>query len=167
MEIKALKGINNKRILKVFNDSFSNYFVQFKLTEEQLYSKIISDKIDLNLSVGTFENGKLIAFILHGFDTIDNHKVIYNGGTGVIPEKRGSGLTTQMYLFILPILEKSGVNKIILEVISKNIQAIKSYEKSGFKALRELDFYKGNFNFQKANKDVEIKELQSYPWKLM
>lgn len=167
MEVKTLKGIDKKGILKVFNESFSDYFIPFKLTEEQLTSKMVADKINLELSVGSFENGKLNAFILHGFDTINNQKVIYNGGTGVIPEKRGLGLTKQMYLFILPLLEKKGVNKVILEVISKNIQAIKSYEKSGFKALRELDCFKGNFNFQKINKDVEIKKLPNYQWKLM
>lgn len=167
MEIKSLEGIDNKEILSVFNESFSDYFVPFKLTEDQLTSKMIADKTDLELSVGVFENQKLIAFILHGLDTINNQKVVYNGGTGVIPEKRGSGLTKQMYLFNLPILEKKGVNKIILEVISKNIQAIKSYKKSGFETVRELACYKGKFTPTRTNKEVKIKKLHTYPWKLM
>jgi ribosomal protein S18 acetylase RimI-like enzyme len=167
MEIKTLKGVNRKGILKVFNDSFSDYFVPFKLTEEQLTSKMISDKIDLELSVGAFDNEKLIAFILHGFDIINNQKVAYNGGTGVIPEKRGSGLTKQMYFFILPLLAEKGINRIILEVIDKNIQAIKSYEKSGFKTKRELVCYKGDFNAIKINEEIKVKKLQKYQWELM
>lgn len=167
MEIKSLEGINSIDILNVFNESFSDYFVPFQLTEEQLTSKMIADKTDLELSVGVFENQKLIAFILHGFDTINNQKVVYNGGTGVIPEKRGSGLTKQMYHFNLPVLEKKGIDKIVLEVITQNIQAIKSYEKSGFKTTRELACFKGNFKSTKANKDVEIKELLIYEWKQM
>lgn len=167
MEIKSLKGIDKKEILSVFNESFSDYFIPFKLTEEQLISKMIADKTDLELSVGVFENKKLIAFILHGLDTINNQKVAYNGGTGVIPQKRGSGLTRQMYLFNLPVLEKKGIDKIILEVISKNIQAVKSYKKSGFKTTRELACYKGNFTSTKTNKEVEIKDLQSYQWNQM
>lgn len=55
---------------------------------------MLADKINLELSVGSFENGKLIAFILHRFDIINYPKVIYSGGTGVIPKKRGSGLLT-------------------------------------------------------------------------
>ncbi|WP_223551719.1 GNAT family N-acetyltransferase [Aestuariivivens sp. NBU2969] len=167
MEIRSLEGIDNKDILNVFNESFSDYFIPFKLTSKQLTSKMIADKTDLQLSVGVFENQKLIAFILHGFDTINNQKVVYNGGTGVIPEKRGSGLTKRMYRFNLPILEKKGIDKIILEVIAKNIQAIKSYEKSGFKTVRELVCYKGEFIPNKTNKEVAIKELQTYPWKVM
>ncbi|MEJ2113072.1 MAG: GNAT family N-acetyltransferase, partial [Flavobacteriaceae bacterium] len=102
MEIRTLAGIDNIKILTVFNESFSDYFVPFRLTEDQLKSKIIADKIDLELSVGVFENGKLIGFILNGFDFINNQNVVYNGGTGVIPEKRGLGLTKQMYIFNLP-----------------------------------------------------------------
>jgi len=167
MEFKSLKGINFKDILNVFNKSFSDYYVPFKLTEEQLASKMISDKIDLELSVGVFENQKLIAFILHGFDITNNQNVVYNGGTGVIPEKRGLGLTKQMYIFNLPVLEKKGIDKIILEVISNNIPAIKSYKKSGFNTTRELACFKGNFETTKSNKEVELKELENYQWNLM
>ncbi len=44
MEIKSLEGIRIQEILNVFNESFSDYFVPFKLTEEQLTSKMIGDK---------------------------------------------------------------------------------------------------------------------------
>ena len=167
MEIKTLKGIDKKDILNVFNLSFSDYFIPFKLTEEQLTSKMLADKICLNFSVGVFENRKLIAFILHGFDKINNEKVIYNGGTGVIPEKRGSGLTKQMYHFILPILKENGINKLQLEVITENTQAINSYENSGYKIERKLLCYKGKVSISNTNKDLDIKKLQVYNWDLM
>jgi ribosomal protein S18 acetylase RimI-like enzyme len=167
MEIKTLEGISEKEIVNIFNDSFSDYFISFKLTEEQLTSKMLADKTDLNLSVGVFEKGKLIAFILHGFDIINNKKILYNGGTGVIPQKRGFGLTNQMYLFIMPLLVERGINKIVLEVIIKNIQAIKSYEKSGFKAKRKLLCFKGEIKLSNINDNLVINELENYNWKLM
>lgn len=165
MEFKTLEGTDINDILNAFNKSFSDYFIPFKLTREQLILKMTADKTDLNLSVGVFENGNLIAFILHGFDIVDNQKLLYNGGTGVIPEKRGIGLTLQMYLFILPSLKEKGIDRIMLEVIDKNIPAIKSYEKSGFNMKRALVCYKGNVNIMKTNKKIEIKELKSYHWK--
>ncbi|MEM7485095.1 MAG: GNAT family N-acetyltransferase [Bacteroidota bacterium] len=167
MELKTLGGVDKKELLKVFNRSFSDYFIPFKLTEEQLTSKMLADKIDLELSVGVFENEKPIAFMLHGFDRIDNLRIVYNGGTGVIPNKRGLGLTKRMYRFILPNLAEKRVNKIVLEVIDKNIQAIKSYRKSGFKTTRALACYKGDFKILKTNKQVAIKNLESYSWGLM
>jgi len=36
MEIKTLEDIDKKDILNVFNESFSDYFIPFKLSEEQL-----------------------------------------------------------------------------------------------------------------------------------
>jgi ribosomal protein S18 acetylase RimI-like enzyme len=167
MEFNTLKGIETKDILNVFNESFSDYFIPFQLTEEQLDSKMLADKVNLNLSVGVFENGNLIGFILHGFDKINGEKIIYNGGTGVIPKKRGSGLTKQMYHFILPVLKEKGINKLFLEVITENIQAIKSYEKSGFKIERELLCYKGEISISNINNNLEINKLQDYNWNLL
>ncbi|WP_299683593.1 GNAT family N-acetyltransferase [uncultured Dokdonia sp.] len=167
MEIKTLEGISTKEIVTVFNDSFADYFIPFKLTAAQLASKILADKTDLSLSVGVFDEGKLIAFILHGFDTINDQNVLYNGGTGVIPTKRGFGLTKQMYRFIVPILKEKGIHRLILEVITQNIQAITSYEKSGFKTKRKLVCYKGDIEITNTKTDLEIKELQHYNWELM
>lgn len=167
MEIRNLKNVNTSEILNAFNEAFSDYFVPLKLTTEQLTAKMFADKIDFSLSVGAFENKKLVAFILHGLDTNENKKIAYNGGTGVIPEQRGAGLTKRMYQYVLPLLAEKGIDKIVLEVIDKNVQAIKSYEKSGFKIKRNLACYKGDFNIQNTNKDVEIRALQDYPWNVM
>ncbi|WP_411893700.1 GNAT family N-acetyltransferase [Winogradskyella sp. A2] len=167
MEFKTLKGISTKEITQVFNEAFSDYFIPLNFTEEQLKSKMVADKTDLSLSVGVFEKGNLVAFILHGFDIIDNQKMVYNGGTGVVHEKRGAGLTKQMYQYIIPLLIVNGIDRIILEVIDKNIQAIKSYEKSGFKTKRHLACYKGKIEISNTNANVEIKELKNYNWQLM
>lgn len=166
-EIKTLDGLTTKEILSTFNTSFSDYFISLKLTEEQLNSKMLVDKTNLSLSVGVFENKKLIAFILHGIGTVNNKKVAYNGGTGVIPEKRGSGLTKQMYRFILPLLKKEGVAELVLEVIAENIQAIKSYERSGFKIRRRLLCYKGKAKILNTKEPLIIRKLNHYVWELM
>lgn len=167
MKIKTLKGTGVNKILKVFNESFSDYFISFQLTEEQLTSKMLADKVNLNLSVGVFEKGKLIAFILHGVAIMDSQKLVYNGGTGVIREKRGIGLTKKMYAFILPILTEEGFDKIILEVITENFQAIKSYKKSGFKTKRTLVCYKGTVTITDSNQTIKVSRLKTYDWNLM
>ncbi|MCA0151655.1 GNAT family N-acetyltransferase [Winogradskyella vincentii] len=165
MEIRTLKGVSEKEITRVFNESFSDYFIPLQFTEEQLSSKLKADKTDLSLSVGSFVNGNLIAFILHGFDSINNENVVYNGGTGVVPKHRGLGLTKQMYQFILPILKGKGVNKLILEVIDENVQAIKSYEKSGFNITRHLACYNGEATISDINDCIEVSKLDHYDWK--
>ncbi|MEM8527505.1 MAG: GNAT family N-acetyltransferase [Bacteroidota bacterium] len=166
-KIKTLEGVAANEVAEVFNDAFADYFIPFRLSEEQLIQKMRVDKTDLSLSVGVFDNGQLIAFILHGKDTINQQKVAYNGGTGVIPEKRGAGLAKQMYRFILPILAAKGINSLVLEVISNNVQAIKSYKQSGFETRRKLLCYKGKIAASTKNNEVKIKELRNYDWELM
>jgi len=123
--LKTLEKITTEKLLEVFNLSFSDCVVPFCLTKEQLEDKIKSDSIKLEFSVGAFEDDQLIAFILHGYDTIDNLKIVYNAGTGVIPAKRGNKLTAKLYDYILPFLHENDIDKLLLEVISTNEPAIK------------------------------------------
>lgn len=167
MTIKTFKNIDIEIILEAFNTSFSDYFIPFHLNLEQLKSKMKADKIHLDYSVGVFENKELIGFVLHGFDIVNNKRVIYNGGTGVIPQKRGQGLTKQMYDFILPKLRECKIDYLLLEVISNNIQAIKSYEKSGYTMERELKCFRGELYPIDIVNDIEIKEIKEYNWGLM
>ena len=167
MEIKTLNGVSSKAITDVFNLSFSDYFIPFKLTEKQMIDKMEADKTYLDLSVGVFENGALIGFILHAKDNINGKNLVYNGGTGVVPTKRGCGLTKKMYSFILPILQEKGIDSLILEVISYNQQAIKSYEQSGYKKVKTLACYKGSLKPLEINNSIKIKALKQYDWDIM
>ncbi|MEM7573124.1 MAG: GNAT family N-acetyltransferase [Bacteroidota bacterium] len=106
------------------------------MNKEQLKAKIEIENIDLDISVGAFDNGKLVGFILHGFRRINGRNLVYNGGTGVLPEKRGNNLTIRMYNFILPFFHKLKIHSLQLEVISNNLYAINAYKKVGFSYLR-------------------------------
>lgn len=167
MQLKTLEGVRIIKILEVFNASFADYFIPFKLTLEQLEQKIKADKTRLDLSVGVFKDEQLVAFILHGYDTIENKKVVYNGGTGVLPSQRGQGLTKQMYHFMFPILQLKGIDKLVLEVISNNLPAINSYKKVGYSVMRMLNCYKGDVCHIKPSSAIDIKGLGSYNWKLL
>lgn len=162
MIINTLDTISTTAILNVFNQSFSDYLIPFHLELEQLEIKLKSENINLSYSVGAFVNDKLVGFILHGYD--ENQLCVYNGGTGVIPEFRGNGLTKNMYGFILPILKQHGIQQLVLEVISNNIPAIKSYEKIGYQKCRELNCYSGAVEGKQINRDVKIKDMLKADW---
>jgi ribosomal protein S18 acetylase RimI-like enzyme len=164
MRLQTLENTPIEKLLEVFNLSFSDYLVPFRLTREQLEDKIKSDSIQLEFSVGAFEDDQLIAFILHGYDSIDNLKLVYNGGTGVIPTKRGNQLTRKLYEYALPILHENDIDKVLLEVITINEPAIKTYKNTGFKTTRELNCFKGSINITHAINDFQIRELKEYDW---
>lgn len=163
-EFKNLENISLEVLLETFNESFSDYFIRLQLTKEQLERKLISDSIDLSLSAGFFESEKLIGFILHGIALVNGEKAAYNAGTGVIPSKRGQQLTKLMYRFILPSLEAAGVKNCYLEVLEQNIQAIKSYESTGYKIHRTLICFKGIPQIQEDRKQYSVLELKETDW---
>lgn len=167
MEIKTLTGIDIQDILEAFNSSFTTYFVPLQFTEEQLLAKLKNNNVNLDISIGIFKEGKLIAFILNAEDILRGEKVVYNAATGVISEERSKGLTKKMYDFIKPVLVEKQYSYSVLEVISENHAALKSYESSGFYPYRELLCYHGKPDVLRSNSDIEIQEIKNCNWELM
>lgn len=142
MIFKTLHNVPIEDLAEVFNEAFKNYFVNIHFTPEQLVAKFKVDGVKLKLSVGAFDNNKLVGFIFHGTNEEATNLIAYNAGTGVIPEYRGQHLTEKMYTFIFPILKNAEVKKIVLEAITENEIAIRIYKALNFSIIRKVDCYK-------------------------
>lgn len=155
MIIQSIPNISLSELRKCFNEAFSEYFVPVQVTEEQFLDKILNDGIDLGISVGAYEEGKLVGFILHGSGIIDGLKTVYNAGTGVVKAYRGQGLTRKMYEFCLPLLKEQGFQLSVLEAITENAPAIKVYQSVGFETTRIVHCFQGDILPDKA-KQVDL-----------
>lgn len=161
MEFSTLEGIEHEYIRSVFNRSFSDYSIPFQLSQKQFNDRFHAYNFELNFSVGAFYNNELVGFILHGVERRENSIKLYNGGTGVIPSHRGNSLTQKMYSDAIPRLRERGVTDIVLEVISNNKPAIRSYRKVGFNKVRDLNCYKGEIKKRTIEPKLEIKEIST------
>ena len=141
IKIKTLNELSLEVLLAAFNDAFAEYFVPINLSKVQLALKLRVDQVDLSYSVGAFENGQLVAFILHGVALHQGQYTAYNAGTGVVPTFRGQGITKQLYQFALPLLHTAGIRYMLLEVIKENNIAHKIYQQIGFQTLRLVNCY--------------------------
>ena len=162
--IKLLTGTSFEDIAIVFNEAFSDYYVPIHFTAKQFEDKFASENGIFELSVGAYVGDKLVGFILHYYNEIDGQKVIYNGGTGVVPTQRGNGITTAMYDYILPILRERGIGKLVHEVLDINAPAIKVYSKVGFKQSRSLYCFKGVLAVADKPSPYKINEIKTYDW---
>ena len=158
MNIISLENTSTYQILNAFNLAFSDYMIPLRLSQEQLERKFVAEDIDLSLSMGVIVDGELIGFVLHACREIEGSKVLYNGGTGVVPKYRGNRLTQKMYQFIRAALISNGITKVTLEVIAENAAAIHIYEKIGFRKTRTLNCYKGKMLKLEKNEVVEIQK---------
>jgi ribosomal protein S18 acetylase RimI-like enzyme len=163
---RTLAYTDIETVLHCFNESFKVYYVPLQLTKEQLADKIYAEAIDMKLSYGAFHDDKLVGFILHGIDTVNNKLTAYNAGTGILPGYRGKQISTSLYEYCLDELRKVGIQTAMLDVIDDNVPAKKSYEKTGLRFTRKMISYKGRpANLQTDVSDV--KESNVINWKIV
>jgi ribosomal protein S18 acetylase RimI-like enzyme len=162
MEIKTLEYIELSDLLTILNRAYEDYSLPIHMTDEQLRRKMIAENIDLSYSLGAFEDGQLVGFVLHGHDVMDGRRVLYNAATGIIPGFRGRGITGQFYDRLKARLEEENFDRCQLEVISNNLPAIKAYEKVGYKRTRELECFQGNAPIMDPSryKNIRVKPLR-------
>ena len=166
-DFRTLHNIATPQLCDTFNAAFSDYIVPLHLTPSILEQKIQGENLQRNYSIGAFAGEELGGFILHAVDNPAHPTVLYNGGTGVIPTYRGQHLVQKMYEQFIPVYQQQGIRKIILEVISTNLPAIKAYTNSGFDKTRTIHSFKGEVDMGKPVADISIQANKTPNWAML
>lgn len=145
-EIRSLGNISIQEVYDVFMESFSDYEVSMEMSFCEFEEMLLTRDINLNYSVGCFNNEKLVGFILCGYREIKGKKYYYDGGTGVIPSFRRKGIADELLIHLINLLKQKGINIFLLEVLENNIPAIELYRKNGFIIERRFESFKINKN---------------------
>lgn len=158
MEVKHLGNTDFEVIMKCFLLSFENYFVKMPTDHGFYRQRWSAVGVRFDLSYGMFDNDKLVGFIINAVDERRGELMAHNSGTGVIPEYRGKRIVKTIYEYAIPDLIKNGITKNLLEVITENVKAIKSYEGIGFEICKHYKCFGGTISVEAENNYI-LKEV--------
>ncbi len=157
MKIRNLEKTSIEELVACLVKSFEGYFVPMPSDVGFWETRFKNARMNPQLSWGVFDDQKLVGFIVNGIDVVEGALTAFNTGTGVLPEYRGNQWVDQMYAYGIPHLVENGVTQCSLEVITKNVKAIRVYERVGFEIQRQLKCYKGTLI---PKDEINIQECQ-------
>jgi len=140
MIIKNLENVDFSIIHKAFVEAFIDYGLP-PMSEDELKQMVSRRGFDPKISYGAFDKNELVSFTLNGLGKWKGELTAYDTGTGTIKEYRAKGLAKRIFTESVPDLKALGIKQYLLEVLQHNNKAVGLYTKSGFKTVREFDYY--------------------------
>ena len=160
---KSLVGLPYSQLADCFNLAFSDYFIPMKLSAEGLKVLFEMSCVDRALSYGAFVGDEMVGFIFNSCGIYNKQRVVFDVGTGVIPEHRGRRVFTNLFKFAEQELKNQQVEKYYLEVLQQNDRAIASYKKQGFEVVREFHVLKSvGLVQERTDLNVEYCDLEEF-----
>lgn len=142
IDYRLLENIDIEILHNTFINAFSDYQVKIDLPLLKFQQMLIRRGYNSKISMGAFENGELVGFILNGLRNWNGVPTAYDTGTGVIDRFRKKGITSNLIQYIKELLKEAEIKQYLLEVIKSNTSAFELYKKSGFEIIREFECFK-------------------------
>lgn len=136
--IRTLNECTFDQAVQLWNGGFSQYYSDMTTTVDKFMVYLGTQRISPTLSVAMFVDDRPAGFVLIATRQVNGKLLAWNGGTGVDPEFRGTGLARPLMQAAVDHMRAAGVNTAYLEVVSKNVKAIAAYEGSGFRIVDDL-----------------------------
>ncbi|WP_160647929.1 GNAT family N-acetyltransferase [Chengkuizengella marina] len=147
--IKRLSDCSFQDAVTAWNRGFTGYYMDAQVTMESFLNRFVSEGLSTELSILAYKENEPIGLVLNGIREINRKRVAWNGGTGVAPEFRGTGVGKLMMTDTFTIYKENGVNMAALEAIKENEKAIKLYQKLGYDIKDQLLIYESS-NFSQS-----------------
>ncbi|TCT20339.1 acetyltransferase (GNAT) family protein [Melghiribacillus thermohalophilus] len=140
MNIQPLSSCTFDQVLEVWNRGFEGYAVNVHLNLDQLLTRMVYEGKFPEHSFVAMEGDQPAGFVFNAIKEINGRKLAWNGGTGIVPEKRGTGIGKKLIQTSLDYYQKQGVHTAYLEALRSNEPAINLYKKMGYMVIDHLDF---------------------------
>ena len=118
----------------LFTRSFEAYFYPGVTTPQVLARRVVTENIDLLRSVVLLVDGEPSGIAL----LARRAQQAWCGGMGVTMDQRGRGLAQQLTAEMIRQAREAGASALTLEVLTRNIAAMRVYERAGFAVTRRL-----------------------------
>ena len=158
MRIDTLAMTSFETITAAFDAAFGDYSVAFSPSATFLGEMMRRRGVRGELSVGVWEDDRLVAFTLNGIGSWHGAVTGYDCGTGVVPDHRGRRLTAAMLEKTGELLRAAGATHYLLEVLQSNEKAIRAYRGAGFETTREFHCWAYDAQPSAKKGGVEVSE---------
>lgn len=162
MNIKTIDTCTLEDVISIWNEGFSNYFVQVRDNQNSFIKRLANEDLDVSSSFVAEKDGVLQGILLNGFRENNGEVLAWNGGTAVHPNARRKGVARVLLEESIEEYKERSVKRASLEAIKENTAAILLYEEFGYKIKDELIFFKGNVE-KKATINMEFTRPELLP----
>jgi ribosomal protein S18 acetylase RimI-like enzyme len=151
-ELRFLSRDDLPDVYATFVEAFSDYAVDMRYnTEPGFAHRAVKNAVEFGSSVGAYDDGRMVGFTLVGVDDWRGTRCAFDAMTGIVKSHRGRGIAGKMFDAMLPKLRAAGVKEFWLEVLQSNAPAIKAYQRTGFRTVREFDCFQVRVDALRAN----------------
>ncbi|OZM57202.1 hypothetical protein CIB95_06975 [Lottiidibacillus patelloidae] len=128
-------------VINAWNRGFEGYAVNVQMNIKQFLHRMTAEELCPERSLIAYDKQNPVGILLNGFRNMEDKVVAWNGGTAIAPEYRGKKIGSELVEQSLALYKDEGVHLATLEAIKGNTNAIKTYEKFGYKTVDMLQFY--------------------------
>lgn len=159
---RALDKVSLQQLAECFNLAFSDYEQPIGFTTESLEHYLTASAVNLSLSYGAFCNEQLIAVILNSVGVYMHQSVVFDAGTGVVPEHRNKKVFSALFEYTIQQLKRHNIERYYLEVLQSNHHAVSIYSKKGFSVQREYSVLTASGPGQGWNNHIAVIPYQDF-----
>ncbi len=159
VELRSADGLSDEELAELFTVSYEGYLVSF--TVDAAAVRFLTDTCDLdrNASRIAIRDGARVGVANLGLRGRD----AWIGGVGVVPSERRRGTGRALMHAVHEEARARGVERVWLEVIVENTQAIALYEQLGYAHVRDVEVWSLG-DAAEAGQAREVDAAEAHAW---
>ena len=137
LELRSAATLTDDALAELFTAAYADYLVPVTVTAEGLRFMAAAYDFDREASLVAVRDGELVGLVNLGLRGPE----AWIGGLGVVPSERRRGTGRRLMEDVHDQARARGAERVWLEVIVENTQAVALYEQLGYTHVRELEVW--------------------------